>query len=163
MTFRLTLPRTTRQSQPTGFNLTYVQMPAPLVRVSLCKYDIRFQTVRVVTVRARLFRASARTRGNATEHPQDRQNTRRTDVHREAHPSKAHAARSQRRARARRAIRVQDALSRGDSSDQPILGQLRSSVILVTRKKYTTFQIHHIAPSANVTFRLTLPRTNTYT
>jgi hypothetical protein len=30
---------------------------------------------------------------------------------------------------------------------------------LVSKTKKTTFQIHHIAPSANVHFRLTLPRT----
>jgi hypothetical protein len=55
-----------------------------------------------------------------------------------------------------RAIRVQDELSRRKTFDQPILGQLRSSVILVSKSKKTTFQIHHIAPSANVTLRLTL-------
>jgi len=51
-----------------------------------------------------------------------------------------------------RAIRVQDALSQCESLDQPILGQLRSSVILISKTKKTTFQIHHIAPSANVLF-----------
>jgi len=45
-------------------------------------------------------------------------------------------------------------------NDQPILGRLRSSVILLAKSKKTTFQIHHIAPSADVTFRLTLPRTD---
>jgi len=38
------------------------------------------------------------------------------------------------------------------------LGRLRSSVILVSKTKNTTFQIHHIALSANALFRLTLPR-----
>ena len=57
-----------------------------------------------------------------------------------------------------RAIRVQDALSRRESLEQPILGQLRSSVILVSKTEKTTFQIHHIALSANALFRLTLPR-----
>jgi len=58
-----------------------------------------------------------------------------------------------------RAIRVQDALSQRESLDQTILGQLRSSVILVSKTKKTTVKIHHIALSANVLFRLTLPRT----
>ena len=58
-----------------------------------------------------------------------------------------------------RAIRVQDALSHRESLDQPILGQLRSSFILVSKTTKTTFKIHHIALSANVLFRLTLPRT----
>jgi len=57
-----------------------------------------------------------------------------------------------------RAIRVQDALSHRDSLAQPILGQLRSSGILVSKTKKTTFQKHHIALSANVLFGLTLPR-----
>ena len=41
----------------------------------------------------------------------------------------------------------------------PILvwGQLRSSVSLDSNFKRNTLQIHHIALSANVTFRLTLP------
>jgi hypothetical protein len=43
--------------------------------------------------------------------------------------------------------------------NQPILGQQRSSVVLVSKTIWTTFQIHHIALSANVLFRLTLPRT----
>ena len=54
-------------------------------------------------------------------------------------------------------------LSRGEagvlcreSLDQPIMGQLRSSVILVLKTNQTTFQIHYIALSANVIFRLTL-------
>jgi hypothetical protein len=34
-----------------------------------------------------------------------------------------------------RAIRVQDAISHRESLDQPILGQLRSSVILVSKNK----------------------------
>jgi len=57
-----------------------------------------------------------------------------------------------------RAIRVQDALSHRESLHQPILGQLRSSVILVSKTEKTTFQIHHIALSAHVAFRLTLSR-----
>ena len=57
-----------------------------------------------------------------------------------------------------RAIRVQDALSHRESLDQPILGQLRSNVILVSKTRKVIFQIHHIAQSANVLFRLTLPR-----
>jgi hypothetical protein len=40
-----------------------------------------------------------------------------------------------------------------------MLGQLQSSVILASKTRQTTFQIHHIALSANVTFSLTLPRT----
>jgi len=57
-----------------------------------------------------------------------------------------------------RAIRVQDALSHRETFDKPILGQLRSSAMLVSNFKGNMFQIHHIVPSANVTFRLTLPR-----
>jgi hypothetical protein len=56
-----------------------------------------------------------------------------------------------------RAIRVQDALSHRESLDQPILGQLQKNVILVSKTRKTNFQIHHIAPSANLLFRLTLP------
>jgi hypothetical protein len=55
------------------------------------------------------------------------------------------------------ATRVQDALSLRETFDQLILGQLRSSVILVINTKKITFHIHYMAPSANVTFRLTLP------
>jgi hypothetical protein len=51
-----------------------------------------------------------------------------------------------------RAIRVQDALSHRESLAQPILGQLQSSVILVSKTIKTTFQKHHIALSANVLF-----------
>jgi len=40
-----------------------------------------------------------------------------------------------------------------------MLGQLRSCVILDSKTKRTTFQIHHIALSAYALFRLTLPRT----
>ena len=90
----------TRQGQPIGFNLTYGQVPAPLIGVSL--YDNRIQTVRAVTVRGCQSRASAASRGNFTEHPQDRQNTRLTAVHREVRPSRAPLARSPRRVRARR-------------------------------------------------------------
>ena len=49
-----------------------------------------------------------------------------------------------------RAIRVQDALSRRKTFYQPILGQLRSSVVLVSDSKQITFKIHHFAPSATV-------------
>jgi hypothetical protein len=59
-----------------------------------------------------------------------------------------------------RAIRVQDALSNRESLDQPTLVQLRSSVILVSKTKKITFKTNLIAPSANVLFRLTLPRTS---
>ena len=46
--------------------------------------------------------ASATSRGNYTEHPQDRQNTRLTAVHREVRPSRHPPARSPRRVRLRR-------------------------------------------------------------
>ena len=42
------------------------------------------------------------------------------------------------------------------------MGQLRSSVNLVSKTKKVSFQIHHIALSANALFRLTLPRTHSY-
>jgi hypothetical protein len=132
-------------------------MPAPLIGVSVWKYDIRFQTVRAVTVRGCSFRASATSRGSSTEHPQDRHNTRRTPVHREVRPSKPPPACSPRRVRARRRGQFGFKM-RCESFDQPILGQLRSSVILVSKTRKTAFQIHHIALSANVLFRLTLPR-----
>ena len=61
--------------------------------------------------------------------------------------------------RARRRGRVQDALSHRESLDQPILGQLRTSVILVSKTRKTKLHIHHIALSANVLLGLTLPRT----
>jgi hypothetical protein len=94
----------TGQGQPIGCNLagTYGQVPALLIGVWLCKYDFRFQTVRAVTVRACQFCASATSRGNSTQHPQDRHNTRLTAVHREARPSKHPLVRSPRRVRARR-------------------------------------------------------------
>jgi len=55
-----------------------------------------------VTVRGCQSRASATSRGNTTEHPQVRQNTRLTAVHREVRPSRQPPARSPRRVRARR-------------------------------------------------------------
>ena len=119
--------------------------------------------VRAVIVRGCPFRASATSRGNSTEHPQDRLNTRRTPVQREVRPSKLPPTCSPRRVRARRrgqfAFKNHDALSHRESLDQPILGQLRSSVILHSKTRKANFQIHHIALSANVLFRLTLPRT----
>ena len=54
------------QGQPTGSKVTYSQMPAPLIWVSLLKCDIRIQTVRTVTVRACPFRAAATSRGSST-------------------------------------------------------------------------------------------------
>jgi len=119
-------------------------MPAPLIAVSLHKCDIRIQTGRAVTVRARPFRASARSRGNFTENPQDRQNTRRTAIHREVRPSSpTPPARSPRRVRALRrgqfAFKMRFRIA-NPWLDQPILGQLRSSVILVSKTKGPPFK-----------------------
>ena len=136
-------------------------MPAPLIGVSLRKYDIRIQTVRAVTVRTRPFRASARSCGIFTEHPQDRQNTRRTAVHREVRPSKAPPARSPRRVRARR--RGQFAFKMRFRIANPRINRSWVNCDQVSfwfqKQKKTTIQIHHIALSANVLFRLTPPRT----
>jgi hypothetical protein len=40
------------------------------------------------------------------------------------------------------------------------MGELRSNIILVSKSNKTAFPIHHIAPSADVNFRLTLPRSS---
>ena len=82
--------------------ITYGQMPAPLIGVSVGKYDIRIQTVCAITVSGCQSRASATPPGNSTEHPQNRQNTRLTAFHREVRPSRHSPARSPRRLCARR-------------------------------------------------------------
>jgi hypothetical protein len=153
----------TRQGQPIGFNLTYGQMPAPLIGVSLKKYDIRIQTVREVTVRGCQSRASRvgqisrqfhRTSSRSTKHATDSRSPLGTPF--KSPPSALATSCTHATARA---IRDQHALSHRESLDPPISGQLRSSVIFVSNTKKTTFQIHHIAQSPDALFRLTMPRT----
>ena len=90
----------TRQGQPIGCNLTCIRSNAHAVDRSLA-LNIRYSVseVRAVTVRVAPFRASAISRGNFTEHPQDRRNTRRSAVHPEVCPSKPLPAQSPRRVR----------------------------------------------------------------
>jgi len=110
-------------------------------------------------VRGCQSRASARSRGNFTEHPQDRQNTRLTAVHREVRPSRAPPARSPRRVRARG--REQIAFNMRFRVANPWINRSWVNCDQVSfwfQKQKTTFQIHHIALSANALFRLTLPR-----
>ena len=92
--------RYTKQGQPIGCDLSYSQMLTPLIGVSLRKHDIRIQPVRAVIVRGAPFCTSVTSRGNSTEHQHDRQNTRRSAVHREVRPSTPLPARSPRRVRA---------------------------------------------------------------
>ena len=116
----------------------------------------------MVTVRACPFRASARSRGNFTEHPQDRQDTRRTAVHREVRPSKAPPARSPRRVRARR--RGHFAFKMRFRIANPWIDRSWVNCDQVSfgfQKQKRPVQIHHIALSANALLRLTLPRTST--
>ena len=94
------------RSVPVHFRLTKLcrsgRIPHVERQLEATEYDIRIQTVRAVTVRGCQSRASATSRGNFTERPQDRQITRLTAVHHVVRPSKARPARSPRRVRARR-------------------------------------------------------------
>ena len=83
----------------------YIRSNARAVDRSLAwkiRYSVSDGPLRSLTVCGCPFRASATSRGNSTEHPQDRHNTRRTPVHREVRPSKLPPACSPRRVRARR-------------------------------------------------------------
>ena len=143
----------------------YIRSTARTVDRSLAlKYNIRFQTIRADTVRGCPFRASATSRGNSTEHPQDHHNTRRTPVHREVRPSVLLPACSPRRVRARR--RGQFAFKMRFRIANPYINRSGVNCDQVSfwyqKTKRTTFQIHHIALSADVLFRLTLPRTRLF-
>ena len=77
----LSLPHTsTRQGQPIGSDLTYGQMPTPLIGVAM-KPDIRVQTLRAVTVRGALLRASARCAIGKMEMQDAREISRRSALH----------------------------------------------------------------------------------